>query len=325
MKETVETRKDKSPRRGIAIAVRSLALALLLLLPLSLPFALTASAAWPETAVLSVKQSLSTGEATAPDGAFEYLLTSEDGAPLPEGAAGGYTFIVDGGGAANETDKYISIGFAHPGIYKYRLRCVTEPDQNYTVDTSIYKIEVWAFDKSPPWIGVYVYNEAGEKVEDSVMVFNHSYSYTPPGPPGPPSGPSDPTGPSGPTEPSGPEPPESPEDTETPSGPPGPPTPSPGGWLEPTGNGTYIEYDENGTPIGEWSPGPDGEWIFEEFPPAAELPDMPQTGDETGYTEYMLLFRLAAATAFVCVLLLIVGRRREDETEEVMPARVPAS
>lgn len=44
---------------------------------------------------------------------------------------------------------------------------------------------------------------------------------------------------------------------------------------------TYIEIDEDGIPLGEWTLGDDGVWIFEEYPPLGDAPlviNIPQTG-----------------------------------------------
>ena len=72
-----------------------------------------------------------------------------------------------------------------------------------------------------------------------------------------------------------------------------PPYPNgPGNTLVPgtdgNGNLIYIEYDDDGTPLGEWywdeDEGDYGEWVFEEYPPPlVEWPGsgLPRTG-ETG-------------------------------------------
>jgi hypothetical protein len=56
-------------------------------------------------------------------------------------------------------------------------------------------------------------------------------------------------------------------------------------------------FDENGVPLGEWRYDPEtGEWIFDEFPPLADL--LPQTGQ---------LRRPVPAMAFSGVLLFVIG------------------
>jgi hypothetical protein len=90
----------------------------------------------------------------------------------------------------------------------------------------------------------------------------------------------------------------------TPSGPSGPPAPANGGTVAPADNGNYIEFDENGTPLGEWRWDEDaGQWIYDEYPPLASLP-------QTGQLNWPVpaLFLLGA-------LLLLLGlrlNRRED-------------
>jgi hypothetical protein len=62
------------------------------------------------------------------------------------------------------------------------------------------------------------------------------------------------------------------------SGTPDGPTPTPGHSIVPGDGGSYVELDENGTPLGEWRYDPDtGEWIFDEYPPLADT--LPQTGN----------------------------------------------
>jgi hypothetical protein len=59
----------------------------------------------------------------------------------------------------------------------------------------------------------------------------------------------------------------------------GAPTPgAEGNSLIPGPNGTYVELDENGVPLGEWRYDDDaGEWVFDEYPPP--LANLPQTGE----------------------------------------------
>lgn len=65
-----------------------------------------------------------------------------------------------------------------------------------------------------------------------------------------------------------------------------PPAPNtPGNTLVPDGDG-FLEFDENGVPLGKWDWDDDqGEWIFDEFPP---LGNLPQTGND-GAPPYMYI------------------------------------
>ncbi|MDR2354683.1 MAG: hypothetical protein LBE16_00660, partial [Clostridiales Family XIII bacterium] len=58
-----------------------------------------------------------------------------------------------------------------------------------------------------------------------------------------------------------------------------PPAPSnPGGSLIPGDNGIYVEFGNDGVPLGEWRWDEDaGQWIYDEYPPLSE--NLPQTGD----------------------------------------------
>jgi hypothetical protein len=74
--------------------------------------------------------------------------------------------------------------------------------------------------------------------------------------------------------------------------------------LVPTDEGTYIELDPEGTPLGEWRWSPDdGTWIFEELPPMGDYP--PRTGDELSVV-WTALFVTGAGT----LATIIVSPRR---------------
>jgi hypothetical protein len=79
-----------------------------------------------------------------------------------------------------------------------------------------------------------------------------------------------------------------------------PPRPTvPGHNLTPAGDGVYIEIGDDGTPLGEWHwDEPTEQWIFDEYPPLANLP---QTGfigelEDTGRTVY----------PFICLITLLL-------------------
>ncbi|MDR3278116.1 MAG: LPXTG cell wall anchor domain-containing protein, partial [Oscillospiraceae bacterium] len=60
----------------------------------------------------------------------------------------------------------------------------------------------------------------------------------------------------------------------------------------------YVEFDEDGTPLGEWSYDEDtGEWIFDPYVP---LGDLPATGDSGA----ALWIALTAAASFAAAFLL---------------------
>lgn len=111
---------------------------------------------------------------------------------------------------------------------------------------------------------------------------------------------SEPSEPSGSSEPSDPSEPTDPGETTAPTTPitPPPVPTAPGNTLEPSENG-YIEFDENGTPLGEWTYDEElDEWIFDEFPPLGNLP-------LTGYLAqnnrwlYLVLFSVLALTTLL--------------------------
>jgi len=101
------------------------------------------------------------------------------------------------------------------------------------------------------------------------------------------------------TEPEKPEEPQKPEEPEQPEGPEKPVDPKkpeePEKPEEPVnsdepgspGKESYIEYDENGVPLGEWHWDDElGEWVFE---PHTRLSDAPQTGGGLPFAYFLLL------------------------------------
>ncbi|MDR3277933.1 MAG: hypothetical protein LBT12_04100 [Oscillospiraceae bacterium] len=114
--------------------------------------------------------------------------------------------------------------------------------------------------------------------------------------------------------PTEPEPPEevTPSETPTPAEPPivtptprAPETPPivPGVTLVPEEDGSYLEFDEVGTPLGRWTQDPGtGEWIFEKFPPLGEAPE---TGDNGA------ALRMAIAVASLCGAVMIGTRKKK--------------
>ena len=83
------------------------------------------------------------------------------------------------------------------------------------------------------------------------------------------------------------------------------PAPNPGGTLELTENGTYIEIDENGVPRGEWHWDEDeGMWIFDEYPPRVGLPN---TGGVDNTVDSVLL--LGFSLFGLCLIMIIAARK----------------
>ena len=131
--------------------------------------------------------------------------------------------------------------------------------------------------------------------------------------PGTPDDPDDP-----PDESDNPDNPDDPDDPDRPTptppvSPPGgndpatPPTPTnPGNTLEPEGD-TFVEYDEDGVPLGIWTYDEElEEWVFEEFIP---LSDFPTTGDSTLLIHWVVI-ALTAAT--LIALIAVPTKKREN-------------
>jgi hypothetical protein len=70
-----------------------------------------------------------------------------------------------------------------------------------------------------------------------------------------------------------------------------PPVPySPGGTLVPQGDGSYLEIDEEGVPLGMWSYDPEKEaWIFDEEVPLANLPQTGESLPAAGFAHLWIL------------------------------------
>ena len=77
---------------------------------------------------------------------------------------------------------------------------------------------------------------------------------------------------------------------------------APGHLVVPDGDG-YVEFDEDGTPLGRWTWDPDeGEWVFEEIPPPLAL--LPYTG-VAGNTGAFLALTLLAILALLLVIVRV--------------------
>jgi hypothetical protein len=89
-----------------------------------------------------------------------------------------------------------------------------------------------------------------------------------------------------------------------------PPAPNqPGNTIVEGPDGTYIELDEFGVPLGEWKWCDDEEmWIFEEFPPLSEFP---KTGVGNRQSLYLILICLSLAGTGVVIIRgrLNIGKR----------------
>ena len=138
-------RRNGAARRALALACAAIAvLAAIVVAP--------AAALAAEPTSLDVVQVWSTS-GTVPDewkdGTFTYQLIAADGAPLPAGASGSYTFTLTGNATtsiplvtrASAADGAIS--FDTVGNYEYDLKCVTEPvDDKMIMDGREYHVIV---------------------------------------------------------------------------------------------------------------------------------------------------------------------------------------
>ena len=130
-------------------------------------------------------------------------------------------------------------------------------------------------------------------------------------PPVEPDDPEDPTEQEDSEDPEDPEIPENPDDPGEPGGRNRERPPNPtvlGNTLVPGDDGSFIEFDEDGTPLGEWRWDDDDEmWIFEEYLP---LGNLPQTGD-AGNLLIWLIFIGCLLLGFCVIVGLKVIRKRK--------------
>jgi len=136
----------------------------------------TAYAAEPIQVTLTVKQVVVSVGLTVPQNkAFAYRLTSKtNSAPMPEGSGSdGYTFTISGTNAA----KIAPITFSVEGSYIYELKCVSDADENYTIDKTAYTIEINITDDLTAFIIIHLND--GDKVDE--MCFEHIYGEKIPG------------------------------------------------------------------------------------------------------------------------------------------------
>jgi len=109
--------------------------------------------------------------------------------------------------------------------------------------------------------------------------------------------PTTPTTPTNPTDPTAPTPPTV-----------NPPVVPPGHTVVPTDSRTYVEYDENGIPLGTWYLNDDNIWVFDTEIPLAGLA---RTGDSRTI-EWMLL-SLACLSMFGVVLIMRSKKKQDEE------------
>jgi hypothetical protein len=274
MNEPNKTRTTRPARRRAAL----LALTLLLLAG-GVPFVSEASTA--ETVTLEAEQTVrnAADDAAPAYGTFGYRLTpATEGAPVPGDDPSGYAFDITG------TDKMsIDIPIEGPGVYGYTLRCVSVPPYCTADVQGGYRVDVCADGDLRTAVTVrYRENDYDENDKNRGKVGSVSFEhiYTPPGNETGGTGGSGEgngnggTGGTGGTSEAG-EPGEAGEAER-----PAPPAPENGGSLVRLDDGSYLELDENGVPIGEWHWDEEtGRWIFERYPPLAALDDrLPQTG-----------------------------------------------
>ena len=182
---------------------------------------------------------------------------------------------------------------------RYEGGTITDPDDQDEDDHDYADVKM----ENEPWVP-----EPEPESEPTTPTTTPTVPATPPtAPTEPPTVPTTP--PTAPTEPPTvpTTPPTMPEDPPTPpddrkTGGSDPSGPVSDGIVEMNEDGEFIEFDEDGVPLGQWIWDEDEElWILDEFPPLGDL-NFPETG-ETGTIALYLIF--AAALLLAAVTLII--------------------
>ncbi|MCL2287088.1 MAG: hypothetical protein FWC32_12095 [Firmicutes bacterium] len=264
-------------------------------------FAPAVHASNTQQVILTVEQNIVSNHLyTPPATTFTYLLTPKNGNdfPMPYGSSPeGYMFTITEA-AEIQLEPII---FDTPGIFTYELRCITDARPGFTVDGTVYTIQIYVTDDLQVTTTVYI--NPGIKMPN--ISFTHIYNGIPgPFPPGedlpepeeeiawhPPST-SEPdviinentpitTPPGKPDEPYAPEPP-----TE-----PGVPDNEPEPSIEPPVPAEPIAPDEPGLPS-EPGPGTPG--------------TSPKTGD---FSNQLLWITLITVSVVLLIFIVLVDRR----------------
>ena len=245
----------------------------------------------PETYVVTVNDSYADAGST---GAGSYAEGAE--VAINAGSRSGYTFI---GWNVDEGDVEID----DPGM---SAATFTMPAENVVVTAN------WRLDEAPkpeetekPYIPEVTEKpdipEETEKPDESEPEETEE--------PGDPGDTEESEEPGDPVESEGPNPPGGTEGSDFPPLPtrPLPPDPPSGNTLVPADDGSFIELDENDTPLGEWLWDEEtGTWIFEPYVPLGELP-------QTGLEEILpvMLALLGVALAVTGTRLRIKNKKRK--------------
>jgi len=238
--------------------------------------------------------------------------------------------------AADGTFTFSELAFYAAGTYTYTVAEDSGSLSSVTYDTTEYTVTVVVTDDGQGNLTAAksITDSADLTFADTNIVFANTYTSKPGGGGGGTTTTPTPT-PATPTPtPETPEPSTAP--TPTPSVTPGdgtgtttpptinpelpaPPEPAnPGSTLVPNETGTgYIEIGADGTPLGAWTVGDDGVWIFDEYVPLVAYVAVtgesasvtPQTGDPVPLTLLVVVLCLSGGAL---LLLLFTGRKKKE-------------
>ena len=115
-----------------------------------------------------------------------------------------------------------------------------------------------------------------------------------------------------------------PNTTEPPANTPNPePTPTPKlppvdpKYLQPQPDGTYIQIDDDGVPKGRWELGPDGEWVYVEFPepPLGDITPE-ETLPQTGVNRMIVWKLLIGGSSMIIIGLFLLKKKRNKDINQ---------
>lgn len=173
MEENEGTGKDRNTmKRETRNVIRETVLAALLFL-LCLPAFTAARAAGTVTVGIPVYKAITGTPGKA--GAFTFILTAADGAPMPAGSVNGVkTASVSGAGDAT----FGNVTYDKVGDYRYTIRESAGSDAAYTYDSTVYDLTVqvtWAGDVGGNLKAVLYLHKDGETAKQEKALFTNVY------------------------------------------------------------------------------------------------------------------------------------------------------
>jgi len=284
--------------------------------------------AGPEPASVTL-QAVKTANAAMAAGQFDFSLYASD----VSGVQGALLQTAANTAGMSGTVVFSEITYDEPGEFYYLLAETGGGGGGWSRDTAKYLIKVAVTEEDSVLLANVSYyswdEDAWTECSDTGVTFRNTYTPDTPGSGNLPPDEPPPTNPP-PDEPPQDEPPqdeppqdEQPQDENRQNEPPQderqeyipggndfdmPPLPNtPGGALVPDGDG-FLEFDDDGVPLGRWAWDEDEEmWMFEMFVP---LSGMPRTGNNSSFDLNLILLGLSLISMVIMTKAIKVSRRQ---------------